>query len=371
MSSFEVDSALDGKVSIQEKRNHGVQSIVPEGMQAPTVEARRLIKHPNWDCALSSLSNPLVSIDSIRLYMKNKQTIRTDSLEPQETKSNHSTGMQTTRYSYANLQVEDRNSCFIVYGSVPVFLHGQNLTPTRLEEFRFFLEEMSEVLSLDLCDSQVSRLDLSANLLMEYPCYQYFPILNSSFASSRTIINNESLYFLNKSTTLIFYDKSNETLNHNVKGIPLEMAEFLQKHHILRYELQLKKGSAIKPSICARELCQSDTFCSFVDTWKCKYDHIAKDRSYLPRKKDEIGYHSLQAIQHDLFLQHYGGIERFGELLESWVQGGEITRRKKSSLKQRYLQSLGSIDDSFGAVLVDELSSKVEVACQITLATVK
>jgi hypothetical protein len=367
--SLEVASTLGDSVLIPRiSYNDDRPPIIVRRKQTHTMEPEQITVQPNWESALSSLSNPVVSIDTVRLFMKGKQTIKTKYLVLKEATTNHTTLENNLRYSYRNLQVVDSNLCFMLCGSVPNYINGQNLTSIHLGEFRVFLEEMSDILQLDLRDARVSRVDLAAGMLMDFSCYQYFPLLTHSQASTRKIIINESLCFQNNSTSLLFYDKSKELFYHNGKAIPQEIGRFLEENNILRYEVQLKKSSAIEPHICARELHDSNTFQRLVENiWKGRYNKIAKNASYFPCKKGKISYNSLKTIQYDLFLQHYGGVERFDELLQSWVRGGEISPRKKSSLKRRFLQSIGSVDDSYGALLLDELNAKIEIAYRNTM----
>ena len=325
---------------------------------------------PIYPLDLSSLNHPFVSYDTAKLLLLGNYDIH--SSHPLDNHDDATIGRRTDTYIYRNFTINISPGHISVQGSLPKYLRGQNLEPFKLSEVNIIIEELSDVLGVGLKNSKVTRLDLSVNLLMDCEPYVYFPVLFDSPSSTRTIVGGNSLYFRNSMATLIFYDKCEEVSSEagrHKRLLPQHVRQFLHDNHILRYECQSLRDKSIRESgVYAYQLSNPDIFRTFlIGSFKKRYDKITKMSSYLPLHLESINTHTLRADAHMEYVKLRGGFQRFVELLEASVRNGNINRSQKSRIKRNFCKSMVSLGDSYGQALLDELDSKIELACQNTM----
>lgn len=187
-----------------------------------------------------------------------------------------------------NIKVSITQAGLHLTGSIAKYINGNNLDSITVDEVKDAFNELSDTFEIDIGKSNVTRIDLAANIELANPVTDYLSVLGNSSRLERSFCGNNTLYYQSQSMakikpkTLIFYDKVAEMK----KELP---AKYIGKN-ILRYEMRLNGRLPQRfslPTVTANTLTDKVFFHNVSDLWLTEYEAIHKksniDISYQPK----------------------------------------------------------------------------------------
>ncbi len=182
----------------------------------------------------------ILSYDTIKLVLTKRQIPATDFIahtskyiEVDHIHSNHARVQGMVR----NFRVIATPKCIKVEGSVAKFVHGDNFRSVTLSEMEQTLQTLSSMLHLPLDQAILSRVDIGCNLKVDHFPELYFDYLGTLPKFSRRIYGNSSLYYENRTCTMLFYNKIKEEAMRN----PLFSGGW-GFENVIRYEVRLVRA---------------------------------------------------------------------------------------------------------------------------------
>lgn len=157
-------------------------------------------------------------------------------LDSAEEKTDRDTGEVTIFGELGGLKVNLYTGGMTIKGSLPKFLHGNNVEGLDRRGTAEAIEKLSDILHLKINDAQIKRLEFGGNFLMKHEIGEYLSRLGAIPRLHREVIGG-SLYYQGKGQkkpkVLTFYDKQSEA---DAKG--MNYPDILRGQHILRYEMR-------------------------------------------------------------------------------------------------------------------------------------
>jgi hypothetical protein len=271
-----------------------------------------------------------------------------------------SDGMHYLKGRVGNLRVNLNDYGIGISGSYPKYLLEDNVQELGRNETELIVEKLSDEFHLPLENATITRLDVAANLLMSYPAAYYYPYLGDAPYLNRRKYG-DSLYYENKSKTLLFYSKDKEAQS---KKIPVP--EFLNGKNILRAELRLKKPVAQKlkrDSLQLKQLYEYRTYHHIINAWKSNFDSITRLNELVLADcevrcpKDFWRLLKVYAVDQIGFNQL---LEQVDGLRQKGIMKPEYYSRIKKQIKDVYNDNRYSIEHH----VIEELDKKFENAAK-------
>lgn len=182
----------------------------------------------------------ILSYDTIKLVLTKRQIPATDFLahtskyiEVDQAHSNYARVQGMVR----NFKVTATPKCIKIEGSVAKFVHGDNFRFVTLKDMEQTLQNLSSTLHLPLDQAILSRVDVGCNVKVDHFPELYFDYLGTLPKFSRRIYGNSSLYYENRTCTMVFYDKVKEVVMRN----PLFSGGW-GFENVIRYEVRLVRA---------------------------------------------------------------------------------------------------------------------------------
>ncbi len=216
-------------------------------------------------------------IDTVTLWSNIGSPVNQDYLCNIQEKIYTNTGELVIYATLSNMRVKITNEHISITGSLPKYIYGNNIQVLNRTDTKQALEQLSEELSHNINEFNVSRLDLANNLVLNYQVNSYLSSFGSLQYFKKDVYDKYSVLYRNAKRTVEFYDKSKERTSKKS-----ELPAFLDGHNILRYEYQLKKQP--KSILGLKELKASylfdENFIKELSTiWKETYFKIEKNRT--------------------------------------------------------------------------------------------
>jgi hypothetical protein len=238
------------------------------------------------------------------------------------------------------------------------YFGGNNLFSMSLAEVEQHLKKLEDLLSLQLQEAEVRRIDIGTSLLMQNQPENYFNALGETSRCERWT-RRHSLYYENSYKTLSFYNKLTEMKNKD--GIRIDGEQY---SNVLRYELRYFKDIADKfntEKIQVKDLYDVGFFNELVERWVLEYEKINKHR-ILKSYSDTLT--SGQALDYTLSaLITLHGQENLNKITDTIKNKFKPGARSRFYEQLRSLESLSSEDD-----LISELNAKIAEVKYNTLA---
>jgi len=175
-----------------------------------------------------------------------------------------------------------RRGGFNLTGSLNKFIKGNNFEPIMIEDVGEAIGNLSELLSKDINDAHVYRLDTSVNCEMQAPVNEYLRDLSICRYYKRWNIEDFStVKYINQLKTKLFYDKIKEYIeNHYI--IP----DKFQDKNILRFELRymrrLKAQLHLIEPLTAKKLYEYRFYNQCLDNLQKEFEMIETNKTLLP-----------------------------------------------------------------------------------------
>ena len=166
--------------------------------------------------------------------------------------------------------------------SLPSVLYSANVSPLALGDVTAALYRVADVLRIsaeEVLGARLYRVDLAANLALTRPPALYLPTLLHLPRARRYPFSASSLAFINKTRTLLFYDKARQ-LAATGRAVPGPLLD----RNVLRYELQTKRAltallaPVLGPAPVASDLASPAVYRLLVGEWATRYRAVATAR---------------------------------------------------------------------------------------------
>ena len=165
-----------------------------------------------------------------------------------------------------------------VLGSLPKYLHGNNIYPLDRHTTGEAINKLQDGLHLYLDEAQVTELEFGTTFLMQYPVSMYLEKLGDVPRLARCPLTASTLYYKHRGKEqpkcLCFYDKGAE---EKQKGLILPKG--LDGANLLRYELRYKGRLPHQigcPKVEASTLTTPDFYRLMVEKYQAFYNSIIK-----------------------------------------------------------------------------------------------
>ena len=173
-----------------------------------------------------------------------------------------------------NLRIYVSERGVSINGSLAKYYLSDNMQTLRRQDTEQAIQKLSDDLHLPIKEAQVSRVDFADNFIMVYKPEVYYPYLGESHYFER-FTQPESLYYSNKSRTLLFYDKPAEAKSKGYK-IP----EVWTGKNVLRYEIRYRRrlNKQLKvPEVIAKTLYDEQFYIKLTDRYVSDFKSIHKN----------------------------------------------------------------------------------------------
>lgn len=274
--------------------------------------------------------------DSIRYNLQTNDAFRsTQYLTALKEISDVESGEIVTIGKLKNLNVKIKDSSVSIFGSMPKFYLGSNLQQLTRKGTQETIEKLSDELRLKVYESNINRIDVSANFIMDKQLNNYFNCLTYLRYVEKKPYKN-GLQFETNKTTLLFYDKSRE-LKKKKQPIP----ELFQNRNILRYEVHFTKrlkDTFKQTEIIGKDLYQEDFYVKSVNLWRDLYFKIDKSKiiTINPEVIDMYNIPQLKNIAtYEFIKSNFGSVENYFNFLDNEQKNGTITKQFKSNFKKQ------------------------------------
>ncbi len=251
------------------------------------------------------------------------------------------------------MTVTKRASEIFISGSLPKYLNGSNAFTLTRAGTKEVIYKMSDALSLPLGDSRVYRLDVGANIMVDYPVGDYLSTLGSWKQSYRKEFSNGNLSYQGGRASLNFYDK---VLDFNRLGYPIP--DHWINQNVLRVELQMKK--AVKDqmglAVHGRHLWEEAVYMKAIQKFKNAY--LTVEKLKLMEEMPMVNGKEFRAYI------EYLGIQALGYENALWKINmarslGQITKDQAKDRK-KVLKKMATIPNGEAKGLIQELDRKIE-----------
>lgn len=172
----------------------------------------------------------------------------------------------------AKIKITDRKVSF-VESSICKFALGDNFKTLSRNGTRLAIEQLSDSLHLPFDESNVYRIDLAQNLILNHEEDVYLKHLGDCRYYTRLEQEN-GLYYNSNKKQLLFYGKVHE---QKVKGNPIP--DLYKDESVLRYEMRLRKRLLQvlnRPSLMAKDLFDASFYPELLKMWYNEFKNIQK-----------------------------------------------------------------------------------------------
>jgi len=268
------------------------------------------------------------------------------------------TGELYERGKLDGLEVKETSRGIKIKGSLSKYYFGNNFETLTIEQTKDVVEKICDNLHLDVREAVINRIDFATNFIVSEPPLNYYSFFGDAARLNKSQ-QGTTLYFSNKSRSIVFYDKCKEA-----KARRMHIPDEFNGKNVLRYEYRLKRLKINQ--ITLEDLYRKETFNWFVDEWQRRYFSIRR----IPRLrikeevKEMINLKILEGYGWKLLIQQLGGIESFYSLLDDEVRRGTITKQNKYYYKKKFDDLFNSPDMFEPNTLINELDEKVKEAAE-------
>lgn len=260
-----------------------------------------------------------------------------------------------------NLKIAVSDKSVTIKGSICKWYLGDNLHSMNLADVQNALSQLSEITGLPIEQSNIERIDLAANLIMENPAEAYFPHLGIiEKRNVRPKHQDFGMYYdLPRKPfgkrKLTFYSKDEEVKTKG-NAMPLEF----EGMNILRYEY------CYSPSlncISASSLYNKEFYGQLLEQWKGHYDEIVKQNEAILNFGEIQGKKDLGKLGLLAACQQIGGVNKALEQVEQARVMGSLTSKQSYDYRKALIQA-NEADGQLTVIspLIEELDKKIDIA---------
>ena len=249
-------------------------------------------------------------------------------------------------------------------GSLCKWYLGDNFQVLDRADTERAIEALSDHLHLPMARAAITRVDVAAGFIVQYPPKVYFDHLGQMRQTKR-LQQPDGVYYSQAAKQIVFYDKIREERKHR-EPIP----ELYEGKNVLRYEWRatsrlpriLKVPEAVRASL----LYDRPFYNSLLNQWRDHYHQIQKinqtnlNFSMIKRKSDLHKWGLLTGIE------SIGGQQEMLRQIAEAQQRGELTPKQAYDLRAAVVEAC-KVDGIFTikSDVVQELDEKVAEALKM------
>ena len=258
-----------------------------------------------------------------------------------------------------NLKIAVSDKSVTIKGSICKWYLRDNLHSMTLTDVRNALSQLSEITGLPIEQSNIERIDLAANLIMENPVEAYFPHFGI-IERGNVLPRHEpsGIYYdlpgkpLHKAS-LAFYLKNKE-MRARRKRMPVEWIGL----HVLRYEY--RKYPLL---VTADSLYKKEFYNGLLEQWKGGFDEITMQNDVILNLGEIQNVRELYKFGLQEACQKVGGVNKAIEQVEQARVMGKLTSKQSFDFRKALIQA----NEANGRLivispLIEELNKKIDIA---------
>lgn len=254
--------------------------------------------------------------------------------------------------------IVNENSVKIKDSSICKWYLNDNIQTMFRGDIQRAVEKLSDILHLPMSESNVTRLDLAFNFLVEYDATLYYDGLGVLNHFNRSPLGS-GLYYSGANGKLVFYDKLKDA---KVKGMVIP--SLYDGMNLLRYERRFEKRIC-KQLNCAElkasTLYDNQFYTNIIDRWVNDYQSINKIKNVKKLDYNMVKSKSELYCQALLFyIEGRGGLITVLDEVKQAHRAGALTKKQAQDLRDKYKEVSNHklfVDDN---KLIQELDNKVK-----------
>ncbi len=254
--------------------------------------------------------------------------------------------------------IVNENSVKIKDSSICKWYLNDNIQTMFRGDIQRAVEKLSDILHLPMSESNVTRLDLAFNFLVEYDASLYYDGLGVLNHFNRSPLGS-GLYYSGANGKLVFYDKLKEA---KAKGMVIP--NLYDGMNLLRYERRFEKRIC-KQFNCvelkASTLYDNQFYTDIIDRWVNDYQSINKIKNVkkldytMVKSKSELYCQALL-----FYIDGRGGLIAVLDEVKQAYKAGALTKKQAQDLRDKYKEVSNHklfVDDN---KLIQELDNKIK-----------
>lgn len=242
--------------------------------------------------------------------------------------------------------------------SICKYYLGDNFKTLSKGDTKRAIEKISDGLHLPFKLSNVTRIDVAQNLIMQHPETVYYSYLGEDQYYNRLPQPN-GLYYNNQLRQKLFYGKEHE---QKVKGNTIP--ELYKERNVLRFEVRYRKRLREQFNVSelpANLLYNEKFYIELTNKWRQEYLSIQKINNKLGNMKptgskkeffDNLALHTILEM----------GQANVLNLMKEWQQMGEIDKKQAYDIRKAIKKLASRPICENGNELINELNRKVKEA---------
>jgi len=293
--------------------------------------------------------------DTLKLWIANEEIKDSRYLIKVPTILNNVSEHQTEFGNYYtgyldNLKVSCGETGISINGSINKYWHQNNFNTMTKQQTELSVNKLSDLLSVEVSNSDVKRIDLAHNFIVNEEPNSYYNLLGASSRYNR-LEQSKSVYYSNKLRTKLFYNKIAEGKSKN---------EFIPKvwtnKNVLRYELRYTSRLPKQfntAHVKAYDLYNENFYIDIIDNWIKEYFEIKKNKLFTPNNMNLTNKDAKEYLLSALIGMI--GQNEVLKLTENWKDKFS-TIRESHRFKKSLTELKGLTEES---PLIDELDTKI------------
>ena len=212
-----------------------------------------------------------------------------------------------------------------VRGSFSNYFHNYQIANFTNIELKECIDSLSFLLGINLFKSDVKKVDLRVDCIMDYPALVYLSSLGKAKGFKRLENLNQVIY--KGKDEMSFYGKTEEQRS---RGIETDMNIFRFENKINK---NLFKDKGVKLTI--EELTQQKYFDKFKEIALNNFNRVNFEKIYIPNNVEIIGVKSFIESYALEGFESNGGKDKAIEVIDNLREINAISRKTKKSLKDK------------------------------------
>ncbi len=255
--------------------------------------------------------------------------------------------------NYNGVQIKINENKIHLQGSLSKFALGDNIQTLTRRTTLDAINSLSEAFKMDFGDMNLTRIDISNNLIMKHPPEVYWDKLGELKYFNKTVHKN-GVYFSKESEQLLLYGKLNE---YKAKG--LVIPSIYKGLNMLRYEYRLTGRickTLNKNEVKIMHLYDEQFYIDLLKRWQNKYFQIRKINNIT--MKPTTSAKQLEQIFASMFIQSMGQ-DKCLSMVKEWQKTNDLDKKIAYDMRNkiRSLNNLKGISEE--SQLIKELDSKI------------
>jgi len=264
------------------------------------------------------------------------------------------------------LKVSHNLDGLTIYGSLPKYLNGENVTPLVRAGVKAAIEKLENELAVDLSQAIVSMVEVGKTFILKHPPGEYLRLFGDHPRYRKCVTTKAGtvetvLYDLPKSSYQFQgYDKTKE-MRAKRKAMP----ELFVGCKVLRLEWRCRRRRGLQGrfgrDITCHELFEYETYYKLKACFWAAYKAVEKlGREVFVDKTKPLTPSLLQRLMAEAHRQHHN--DNYNDYLGAYIDYGLLTKKNVERIRAENRRRGRDYSMSDKNPLIEELDSFVEMA---------